>query len=799
MTSTNKGQRRYWLAGNREAGQDVFFVEALDKSIWKPGTAENWDTCWYTGMPDPGVFEQLDDYKTINHIPGNNGLTIKDYLHETLRATRTRLSNQKNIARMGYFPRVYAMPDDYHELQQCAAQNPNKKWILKPKNSSRGRGIEVVQDIANIPLNNKWMVQEYIDNPHVMNERKYVLRLYVLVTSVEPLRIYLHREGFAKLASEPYNIEDPDNPFAHLTNPDVNATNTDADAPVVFVGLSEYRQWLRDEGHDDEALFAKIRDLVTLTVISVRERMRRRINAQKASARGCYELLGLDCLVDEQLKPWILECNLSPSLEVCAGPEDGGDTETTIKRGMVADMVSLVGINTPPTDHDKISKEERIARDAEAELSRAGDFECLFPARENVEDYLSFFPVPRYADMVSARQVTGGALKPVRLAPNCTTEIISEDELALYFEKNGTLYTPNAISGWIWLKITGGADPEDVAAELIASHEAAHGTPSEDEKWMIHENIWDALSNWAQLGLLHREGETAPDLPSSHKMPQASLSSDTLLLGERVIAVDYGCPAVAARLGEMFAPLRTKEKANLSIAVQRAPVGYAMAIGPQLITTGLGLDNVAQVVSRALFEQAPNGENEIAIAGTLVPLNDKEAVLFVAGRETQWEDALALMFSSLTKKGYGGAVRLDLKQKNSTWEIGLPVRLNEDDVDTVEKALGTTLPSYIQNWTSGGQGRLLGADTNNDAKPCFLRTIIIPERNEANQTALQQASIHRALDALLVSAVGEQGASLTGAQVSALNNWLEECDVRTLSFSNPADAAQKLAKAMEIG
>lgn len=32
-----------------------------------------------------------------------------------------------------------------------------------------------------------------------------------------------------------------------------------------------------------------------------------------------WSVMGIDCLVDENLKSWLLECNLSPSLEVCAG------------------------------------------------------------------------------------------------------------------------------------------------------------------------------------------------------------------------------------------------------------------------------------------------------------------------------------------------------------------------------------------------------------------------------------------------------------------------------------------------
>ncbi|PHS26255.1 MAG: amylase [Robiginitomaculum sp.] len=799
MSTTAKTQRRYWLAGNREPGQDVFFVEALDSTLWTAGDVQNWDSCWYTGMPDPHVFEQLNETKSINHIPGNNGLTIKDYLYETLQAARARQASAVNRARMDYFPRVYAMPDDYHALQACAAQNPEKAWILKPKNSSRGRGIEVVQDIANIPLEPRWMVQEYIDNPHVMNDRKYVLRLYVLVSSVEPLRIYLHEEGFAKLASEPYNIEDPNNPFAHLTNPDINATNTDADAPVVFVALSEYRQWLRDEGHDDAALFAKIHDLVTLTVMAVRERMRNRLKVQKAPANGCYELLGVDCLVDADLKPWILECNLSPSLEVCAAPDDGGDTETKIKRTMVADMVSLLGLNGPPAEHSGLGREARLIKEGEGELARAGGFQCLFPAKESVEDYLSFFPVPRYADIVSAQAVLGHNLRPVRLCPNQTVEIVSEDELALYFEKNGTLYTPNPVSGWIWLQVADGADPEGIAQDLIAAHEAAHGAPSDDEQWMIRENVWDALASWAQLGLLRRDtGEQDAPEPAS-ETPSKAPAAVTLYVGARAIAMDYGSAAVAARLGPLFAPFATtKKRSDLSIAIQRAPVGYALAVGSNLASTGLGLDNLAQIVTRALFEQAVGKAQNLAVAGTLVPISATEAVFFVAGRENGWDDALPMMLSVITGHDYAGGVVLDTGKPKSALPLGLPVRLQSDDVDGVTAKLGTLPPSCYQNWSSGGEGRLVASNLQGLYKPLKLRAIIVAARAQNSETEVKPASVHQALDALLVSATSDQGRSLSGAQVSALNDWLEAGDLYTLNYEDPKKAVGALTKALDL-
>jgi len=61
-------KRRYWLAGHRHPAQDTFFKEALDPQMWEEGDAENWDSCWYTGMPDEAVFEQRLDTRSVEEF-----------------------------------------------------------------------------------------------------------------------------------------------------------------------------------------------------------------------------------------------------------------------------------------------------------------------------------------------------------------------------------------------------------------------------------------------------------------------------------------------------------------------------------------------------------------------------------------------------------------------------------------------------------------------------------------------------------------------------------------------------------
>ena len=72
-------------------------------------------------------------------------------------------------------------------------------WIVKPPQNSCGKGIQIVDQFRNVPHSDAGLcVQRYIKNPLLINGLKFDLRVYVLVTSVDPLRLYLYDEGLAR-------------------------------------------------------------------------------------------------------------------------------------------------------------------------------------------------------------------------------------------------------------------------------------------------------------------------------------------------------------------------------------------------------------------------------------------------------------------------------------------------------------------------------------------------------------------------------------------------------------------------
>ena len=757
--------RRFWLGGKRAAEQDRFFREALEPLGWRVGDEHDWDAAWITGMPEAGQFRRVSPTRTMNHFPGNAALTVKSRLHECLDALRERIHESHGpdhelARRLAFFPRAYVMPGDYHALQQAAQDHPEQRWILKPTNASKGKGVRVLTDVAEAPLARDWLVQEYLANPHTIRGHKYVLRLYVLISSLSPLRVYLYRQGFAKLASEPWDPDDADNPYSQLTNPDINALNDRAEVPVEFIDFDRYRQWLRDQGHDDEALFARIEDLVALTVISAVDAMRASTAEAGADPRGCYELLGLDCLVDETLTPWILECNLSPSLGICAAPESGGRVEEAVKGGLVRDLVTLLDIAgqaaSEASSHASGADDAAaLVAEAEAERARAGGFLRLLPAAEP-ERYLPCFTLPSLADRRLAEGLAGRPLPAPRLARRHVAEIVDEERLALYDTRRGDLYRPNDTAALIWLLATEGLDL-DAIVEALAS--AANGAT--DERVTDHESlrreVWSTLHDWCRAGLLCQRGERGAAGVSDPGAGSAAAASETpcvrrgfalRLAGQEWALEVASAPAVArlaAGFGERLTPLAGETASpRPRLRVLREAAGYALADADRLLASRLTLARLVPALTTQLLGRVARPDRPVIDAPLLV-MPDGAGVLCLFPDGEPWRRLLA----RLCEAGGGRltrGVRLALADPTRAEPLDLPLM----DQPLADEA-GDTVAALPESLT--------------------LRGVLLPG-DEPLQEPPAPVGMLEALGALLAHSLAGEGRRLEGQGVTALGDWL---------------------------
>ena len=113
----------------------------------------------------------------------------------------------------------------YSGVQKCTLRN---LWIVKPTASSQGKGIFIVDSPNEISKHESCVISRYIDNPLLLYGHKFDLRIYVVVTCYDPLRVYVYREGLVRFASEKYQSDsDPKskNVYSHLTNYSINKKN----------------------------------------------------------------------------------------------------------------------------------------------------------------------------------------------------------------------------------------------------------------------------------------------------------------------------------------------------------------------------------------------------------------------------------------------------------------------------------------------------------------------------------------------------------------------------------------------
>lgn len=108
----------------------------------------------------------------------------------------------------------------------------------------------------------------------------------------------------------------------HLTNSSVNKQNP---AYIMNDGVNSFKghkwsfaslwSYLRQENVDVTDLWRQIKDIIVKTFISVESSMNAAISENLVSSYTCYELYGFDVLLDENLRPWLLEVNTLPSLQ----------------------------------------------------------------------------------------------------------------------------------------------------------------------------------------------------------------------------------------------------------------------------------------------------------------------------------------------------------------------------------------------------------------------------------------------------------------------------------------------------
>ncbi len=305
----------------------------------------DWNICWSDTSVALERIMKMSRLQKINHFPG---------MLELVRKAGTARNLNKMLQAVGkeykFFPKTFQLPADYTALKAefGGARRGNKTFIVKPSKGCQGKDIMLTRSLDEIDPHEPNIVQRYMHKPHLLGGYKYDLRLYVLLTSVNPMRIYLFREGLVRVCTQKYCPKyTPSNlrqACMHLTN---YAINKESEAFVQAESaedegahkrtVSNLMNTLRSEGHDVETLWRLIGELCVKTLISVQPHLEHTYYSCHTRSNdpgfGCFELLGFDVIIDHKMRPFLLEVNHSPSF-ACDSPLDAAVKSAVIRGTM---------------------------------------------------------------------------------------------------------------------------------------------------------------------------------------------------------------------------------------------------------------------------------------------------------------------------------------------------------------------------------------------------------------------------------------------------------------------------------
>ncbi|KAL4432998.1 hypothetical protein ABPG74_005371 [Tetrahymena malaccensis] len=324
-------------------------VKAFEEAGFEMTEENDWNCVW--SLPKKDRVKFMNQFQKQNHFPGCWNLGRKDFMWRCLNRVKRKCPKE-----MDFVPNTYLLCNsgDWDRfLARRDEASKNTLWILKPADQACGRGVKVISKTTKVKRKSNRIICDYIANPHLINGLKYDLRLYVLVTSYDPLRIYLYEEGLTRFATEKYNTSTKEisKRFVHLTNYSVNKhakkfvknTNPEADGEGSKWSLTALKAKYKQMGINVEELFGRIKDIIIKTCISAEPQMLDIVAKSQEHRTNCFELYGFDILIDSSLKPWILEVNVCPSLS------SSSPLDRKIKHSLLVDVLNIIGI----TPYDK--------------------------------------------------------------------------------------------------------------------------------------------------------------------------------------------------------------------------------------------------------------------------------------------------------------------------------------------------------------------------------------------------------------------------------------------------------------
>lgn len=338
--------RKYFrVCGTR----NEFFIRVLQDAGWweVDGEVDVGDDAWTAAYGacsiEHNALSGLRGAATVSRYKTLDPIADKGELSMNIALFRKQLRTLGlNDAILDFYPRSFTLPRQLPQWTRAAATgaptgsaaSEPAVWLMKPRAQCCGRGIHLISEpsVEAIQEVNRskghWYVQQFVHPPRLFRGKKFVFRLFALVTSFDPPRVFLFNNGlvFFSHPTAPYSIAEALSTTATNSSGGADkrryisdyfftemqlqhAMSTKALLPML---LQEQASQSMASVLNETALWQSIHRVTLYALLSAQSGL---AAVQRYHRRGSvYEVLGLDIAFDAAMQPFLCEINSAPNM-----------------------------------------------------------------------------------------------------------------------------------------------------------------------------------------------------------------------------------------------------------------------------------------------------------------------------------------------------------------------------------------------------------------------------------------------------------------------------------------------------
>lgn len=341
----------YWIYGEGGEGQWVHVNKVL-KRLGFDRVTENEsstaDLLWAHDYPFTKLRSkilELKPHQKVNHYPGCGFLTNKVDL-----AT----------SKLKYIPSAFKLPQDRDEFKTFAEKNPDKRFVVK---HHQHRKIKIKR-VEEIDFNdNLTFVQEFIENPLLVDGHKFDIGVYTIITSIDPLRLYIYYGDILfRYCPQKYYPFDPENVDKYIVGDDYIPTWEIPSLSRYYNALgygmkASFDAFMRNSGKDPQTVWDQVEDAIRLAALAKEPLMKEVVQRFKNNKQAFFEMARFDLMVDANLKVYLMEANMSPNLSSAHFKQN-----FLLYEQVIYNVLNLVGVG------HYLSRDSFMKRDHETEI-----------------------------------------------------------------------------------------------------------------------------------------------------------------------------------------------------------------------------------------------------------------------------------------------------------------------------------------------------------------------------------------------------------------------------------------------